>query len=226
MVSPRPCSSSGPAGSGVGHTALRPDDYSWFSRKRFPELADAYCFTYVRGLTPEELVTRLSVRVEDCSRMTLDELIRGQTFGAVAVGDWVLLVEPNGGLGVTEEIMVPLSAGTRLVSQFYLEVKGMDYFHWLDDGKIRFEYLYQEGYSHWIEDGKIRRKFPHQEGYSEEMPDELAETMGRIDSVYPPLADLYEGPAFLLAERLTEITMTPELLEESTYLGGGVPRAR
>ncbi|MGW2198319.1 DUF6461 domain-containing protein [Streptosporangium sp. NPDC001682] len=36
-----------------------PDDYSWFSRERFPELADAYCFTYVRGLTPEELVTRL-----------------------------------------------------------------------------------------------------------------------------------------------------------------------
>ncbi|MEU0479118.1 DUF6461 domain-containing protein, partial [Streptosporangium sp. NPDC006013] len=34
-----------------------PDDYSWFSRERFPELADAYCFTYVRGLTPEELVT-------------------------------------------------------------------------------------------------------------------------------------------------------------------------
>ncbi|MEU6716142.1 DUF6461 domain-containing protein [Nonomuraea sp. NPDC046802] len=211
-----------------------PDDYSWFSRERFPELADAYCFTYVRGLTPEELVTRLGVRVEDCSRMTLDELIQysysrfdeREAFGAVAVGDWVLLVEPNGALGVTEKIIMPLSAGTRLVSHFYLEVKGMDYFHWLDDGKIRFEFQYQEGYSHWLEDGKIQLLFPHQEGYSEEMPDELAETMERIDSVYPPLADLYEGPAFLLAERLTGITMTPQLLEESTYLCGGVPRAR
>ncbi|MEU0482840.1 DUF6461 domain-containing protein [Streptosporangium sp. NPDC006013] len=211
-----------------------PDDYSWFSRERFPELADAYCFTYVRGLTPEELVTRLGVRVEDCSRMTLDELIQysyfgfyeRQSFGVVAVGDWVLMVEANGGLGVSEEIIMPLSAGTRLVSHFYLEVKGMDYFYWIEDGKIRFEFAYQEGYSHWIEDGKIQFRFPHDESYSEEMPDELAETMERIDSPVYPIAEPYEGPAFLLAERLTGITMTPQLLEESTYLCGGVPGPR
>ncbi|GAA1009728.1 hypothetical protein Aple_022140 [Acrocarpospora pleiomorpha] len=195
-----------------------PDDYSWFSRERFPGLADAYCFTYVRGLTPEELMTRLGVRVEDCSRMTLDELIRRQTFGAVAVGDWVLLVEAHGGLGVTEEIIMPLSAGTRLVSHFYLEVDGMDYFHWIDDAKIRFEFLHQEGYSHWIKDGKIQFMFRHHENYSEEMPDELAETLERIDSPVYPIADPHEGPAFLLAERVTGITMTPQLLEESTYL--------
>jgi transcriptional regulator with XRE-family HTH domain len=204
----------------------KPDDYAWFSRERFPELADTYCFTYVRGLTPEELVTRLGVRVEACSRMTLDELIRGQTFGAVSVGDWVLLVEAYGGLGVTEEIIVPLSAGTRLVSHFYLDVDGMDYFHWIDDGKIRFEYLHQEGYSHWIKDGKLRFEFPHHESYSEEMPDELAEIMERISHPVYPIADPHEGPAFLMAESLTGITMTPQLLEESTYLGGGVPRSR
>ncbi|GIH69846.1 DUF6461 domain-containing protein [Sphaerimonospora thailandensis] len=209
-----------------------PDDYSWLSRERFPELADVYCFTYVRGLTPEELVTRLGVRLEGCSRMTLDELIRysyssfyeEQAFGAVSVGDWVLIVETNGGLGVTEEIILPLSEGTRLVSHFYLEVKGMDYFYWIEDGKIRFEFAHQEGYSHWIEDGKIQRFFPHMENYSEEMPDELAETMERIDSPIYPHSEPHEGPSFLLAERLTGITMTPQLLEESTYLCGGVPR--
>lgn len=209
-----------------------PYDYSWLSPERFPDLAYAYCFTYIRGLTPEEVVTRLGVRVEDCSRMTLDELIRYsysgsyelQAFGAVAVGDWVLLVEVNGGLGVTEEVILSLSAGTRLVSHFYLEVKGMDYLYWIEDGKIRFEFAYQEGYSHWIEDGKLQRLFPHMEGYSEEMPDELAETMERIDSPMCPHSEPHEGPSFLLAERLTGITMTPQLLEESTYLCGGVPR--
>ncbi|MER6177739.1 DUF6461 domain-containing protein [Streptosporangium sp. NPDC001681] len=184
-----------------------PDDYSWFSPERFPNLADAYCFTYVRGLTPEEVVTRLGVRVEDCSRVTLDELIRRQTFGAVAVGDWVLLVEAYSGLGVTEEIIMPLLAGTRLVSHFYLDVDDMDYFHWIDDGKIQF-------------------MFRHHESYSEEMPDELAETMERIGSTYPPHTDPRKGPAFLMAERLTGITMTPQLLEESTYLGGVVPGSR
>ncbi|MEU4408509.1 DUF6461 domain-containing protein [Streptosporangium sp. NPDC023963] len=75
-----------------------------------------------RGLEPEEVVTRLGVRVEDRSRVTLDELIRWQTFGAVAGGDRTLLVEARGGAGVTEEIVVPLSAGTRLVSHFYRAV--------------------------------------------------------------------------------------------------------
>ncbi|MER7134498.1 DUF6461 domain-containing protein [Streptosporangium saharense] len=210
------------------------DDHSWFSRERFPELAGAYCFTYVRGLTAEELVTRLGVRPEDCSRVTLDELARysnlnfhrQQSFGAVAVGDWVLMVEVNGLLGVTEEVNLPLSAGTRLVSHFYLDIEDMDYFHWVDDGKIRFEYAYQEGYSHWIEDGKVRLEFPPQENYSEETPDELAETMRRLSSpAYPAIAP-HEGPSFLLAECLTGITMTPRLLEESTYLCGGVANPR
>ncbi|MEV4251409.1 DUF6461 domain-containing protein [Streptosporangium canum] len=210
------------------------DDHSRFPSERLPDLGGAYCFTYVRGLTPEELVTRLGVRVEDCSHMTLDELTQDsysgsyerRAFGAVAVGDWVLLVEANGSLGVTDEIIMPLSAGTRLVSHFYLDIKCMDYFHWIEDGKTRFDYLHQDGYSHWIKNGKIQPEFPHQEGYSEEMPDELAETMKRIDSVYPEFTDPHEGPAFLLAERLTGITMTPQLLEESTYLCGVVPGSR
>ncbi|MEV4091774.1 DUF6461 domain-containing protein [Streptosporangium saharense] len=159
-----------------------PDDYSWFSHERFPAFADAYCFTYVRGLTLEEVVTRLGVRVEDCSRVTLDGLIRWQTFGALAVGDWVLLVEACSGLGVTKEIIMPLSAGTRLVSHFYLDVDDMDYFYWIDDGKIRFEFAHDEGYSHRIEDGRIQFMFRPHESYSEETPDELAEILERIDS--------------------------------------------
>ncbi|MFC7647430.1 DUF6461 domain-containing protein [Streptosporangium lutulentum] len=211
-----------------------PDDHSRFPSEHLPDLGGAYCFTYVRGLTPEKLVTRLGVRVEDCSHMTLDELTstaysgydgESMFFGVTAVGDWVLIVEVLGGLGVTEEIIVPLSAGTRLVSQYYLDIKDMDYFHWLEDGKTRFDYLNQDGYSHWIKNGKIQREFPHQDGYSEEMPDELAETMKRIDSVYPPHTYPNEGLAFLLTERLTGITMTPQLLEESTYLCGSVLRS-
>ncbi|GAA3019208.1 DUF6461 domain-containing protein [Streptosporangium longisporum] len=203
-----------------------PDDYSWFSPERFPEFADAYCFTYVRGLTLEEVVTRLGVRVEDCSRVTLDELIRWQTFGAVAVGDWVLLVEAYSGLGVTKEIIMPLSEGTRLVSHFYLDVDDMDYFYWIDDGKIRFEFAHDEGYSHRFEDGRLQFMFRPHESYSEEMPDELAEILERIDSPVYSIAAPHRGPAFLMAERLTGITMTPQLLEESTYLGGVVPGSR
>ncbi|MEV4565484.1 DUF6461 domain-containing protein [Nonomuraea sp. NPDC049419] len=34
-------------------------DYLWFNDDRFPDLADSYCFTLVRDLTPELLMTRL-----------------------------------------------------------------------------------------------------------------------------------------------------------------------
>ncbi|MEO3855892.1 DUF6461 domain-containing protein [Acrocarpospora sp. B8E8] len=48
------------------------------------------------------------------------------------------------------------------------------------------------------------------------------ETMQRIDSDYRHTHPS-DGPAFLLAERLTEITLTPEPLEGSTYLCGAIP---
>ncbi|MFI7610303.1 DUF6461 domain-containing protein [Nonomuraea terrae] len=179
------------------------DDYAWFSRERYPELADAYCFTYVRGLTPAELMTRLGVGADDCSRMTLGELTEAGfgngMVGAGAVGDWVLMVEANGLAGITEEIIVPLSAGTRLVSQFFLEVKMLDWFYWVEDGTIRYE--------------------SNNEGYSERLPDELVETMARVGPTCSSLGDLH----FVLAERLTGIRLTRQLLEESTYLCGVVP---
>ncbi|MEV0621647.1 DUF6461 domain-containing protein [Nonomuraea sp. NPDC050404] len=211
-----------------------PDDNTRFSDVS-SAMGDGYCFTYVRGLAPEEVATRLGGRLGEFTPMTLEELARvaysgydwrNMFFGAVAIEDWVLLVEPLGSLGVTEEIIIPLSASTRLVSQYYLDIKCMDYFYWIEDGKIRFEYMNQDGYSHWVKDGKIQLEFPYPERYSEEMPDELAETMQRIDSVYPPHSYPHEGPAFLLAERLTGITLTPQLLEESIYLCGGIPNPR
>ncbi|MFI7707839.1 DUF6461 domain-containing protein [Nonomuraea sp. NPDC049480] len=190
-----------------------PGDYAWFSYERFPELAEAYCFTYVRGLAPEQLVVRLGGRLEDFTPMTLEKLIETSHrnsydtafLGATTIGDWAFIVEPNGGLGADEEIITSLSAGTRLVSHFR-DVEGVEYFYWSEDGKIRFCFIADEG-------------------YSEEVPDEVVETMQRIDADYRHLYPS-DGPAFLLAEHLTGITLSPELLEGSTYLCGVIPEPR
>ncbi|MCC5581436.1 hypothetical protein IMZ11_38120 [Microtetraspora sp. AC03309] len=189
------------------------DDYAWFSYERFPELAEAYCFTYVRGLAPEQLVVRLGGQPEDFTPMTLEELIETRHrnsydtafLGATTIGDWVFIVEPNGGLGADEKIITSLSAGTRLVSHFR-DVEGVEYFYWSEDGKIRFCFIADEG-------------------YAEEVPDEVMGTMQRIDADYRRLYPS-DGPAFLLAEHLTGITLTPELLEGSTYLCGVIPEPR
>ncbi|UBU10720.1 DUF6461 domain-containing protein [Nonomuraea gerenzanensis] len=184
-----------------------PGDHAWFSYERFPDLAEAYCFTYVRGLTPEQLLLRLGARPEEPTPMTLAELTETRRLagydtvlvGVTAIGGWAFAVEPNGGLGADERIIASLSAGTRVVSHFR-DVEGVEYFFWAEDGELRFCFLADEG-------------------YSEEVPDEIAEVMRGVDT------DLYpsEGPAFLLAERLTGITLTAELLEGSAYLGAVVP---
>ncbi|MGS2645719.1 DUF6461 domain-containing protein [Streptosporangium sp. G12] len=193
-----------------------PDDYAWFSYERFPELAEAYCFTYIRGLTPGQLVSRFGGRPEDFTPMTLDELVETRYrksydtvfLGVTAIGDWVFVVEPNGGLGIDEKIITSLSAGTRLVSHFR-DVEGVECFYWIDDGEIRFCFIADEGYS---------------EEVPEEVPDEIVEVIRRIvpedGHTYPS-----EGPAFLLVEHLTGIRLTPELLEGSTYLCGSIPEA-
>ncbi|AWS42972.1 hypothetical protein DKM19_17965 [Streptosporangium sp. 'caverna'] len=49
-------------------------DYTWFD-ERLPGLAEAYCFTLIRGLTSEEPAVRLGARTEGFPSMTLEELI-------------------------------------------------------------------------------------------------------------------------------------------------------
>ncbi|WP_188192101.1 DUF6461 domain-containing protein [Nonomuraea sp. SYSU D8015] len=187
--------------------------FEWLSEERFPLLAGSYGFTYVHGLTPEQLIARLGGRVEHFVPMTANELedqaLRrfddgGLFFGVAAVGAWTLIVETLAEIAPSEEILLPLSAGTRLVSQYYLDVKGLDSFYWIEDGEIRFAFYAQEG-------------------YSEEVPDELAQIMRRIESdhrhAYP-----HEGPGFVLAEHLTGIRLTPQMVEGATYLCGSVPQ--
>ncbi|MET9342683.1 DUF6461 domain-containing protein [Nonomuraea sp. NPDC003804] len=187
-----------------------PDDYAWLA-----EAADNWCFTYVRGLTPEQVVIRRGGRPEGFTPMTYDELGDaafsnfsgpGAFIGVTTIGDWAFVIEPDWN-GIAEGVIMPLSAGTRLVSHYLMTIKALDYFYWIEDGELRFCFVAQEG-------------------YMEKVPDELVETMGQIDSVHSSFPNLHDGPAFLLAERLTGITLTPQLLEESTYLCGVVPEPR
>lgn len=59
-------------------------DYSWFESD-FPDIAEAHCFTLVRGLAPAEVVSRLSGRHEDS--------LRGIT--AVVDGAYALFDQPG-----------------------------------------------------------------------------------------------------------------------------------
>lgn len=187
-----------------------PADHAWFADSG---IAEAYSFIFVRGLTPEQLIARMGGRVESFSRRTFHELVGvgahyggGTEFvGVTPVGDWAFVAQCNSWLGADDDFIVPLSAGTRLVSLYRLDIKGLEEFRWVEDGEIRFAFWAQEGFS--------------------EVPAELTETMEQIDRDYGEHKwDLYRGSGLVLIEHLTGIKLTPRLLEEPTYLSGVIAK--
>ncbi|MFE3327584.1 DUF6461 domain-containing protein [Streptomyces sp. NPDC059176] len=187
-------------------------DYAWFESD-FPDIAEAYCFTLVRGLSPAEVASRLEGRPETPLRgidAVVDaafaqyDLERGdrQLVAMTTVGSWTLLIEPNGYLGVTEDRAVPASAGARWVSHF-VNVNAVGTFLWAEDRVLRlcFDPLFPE--DRW--------------GTS---PDELLDVMQRIGfplEEEPPETDLSSPAAFALAEHLTGVAITPTLLQDTTF---------
>lgn len=187
-------------------------DYAWFQND-YPDLAEAYCFTLVRGLSPAEVVSRLGGHPEAPLRgmaALVDAAFarfgftaaHRQLVGMTAVGTWTLLVEPNGFLGVTEERALPASAGTSWISHF-VNVNAVGTFLWAEDQVLRlcFDPLFPE--ERW--------------GTA---PDELLDVLHRVGFHFgeeTPETDLSSLAAFALAEHLTGVAITPELLEETTF---------
>ncbi len=196
-------------------------DYGWV-KGRFPGLAEAYCVTLVRGVAPGALLERLGaddlgkvvVGAEDLTEWAYDlwdeEDGDRLPVGVSAVGEWTLMVEANGYVGVTEKLVGPASAGTTLVSHF-VNVNAVDHFQWYEDGDLRltFEPL-----------------FPFNRSGSD--PD------GLVDAMREAGFDLSDGEdreyrhggeaAFALAERITGVRLTAELLGSARYICGLVDR--
>jgi hypothetical protein len=196
-------------------------DYAWFD-DRPDGLSEAYCLTLARGLTAEEFLTRARARPDrrrtgvaalfEPSMALWDHypeagLLIGVTTAPGNGGNWALGVEVNGVLGVTEEVIVPLAAGTTVVTHFR-NANATDHFYWIEDQDIR---LHFEPLFPW-----------HRQGST---PDVLA---GIMQQVGFDLRDDGETPhparaAFALAEYLTGVRLTAELLEESSYICGIAP---
>ncbi|MFD8643554.1 DUF6461 domain-containing protein [Streptomyces zaomyceticus] len=187
-------------------------DYVWFEDD-FPDLAEAYCFTLVRGLSPAELTSRLEGRPEEPLRGVTavvdatfarydQEKGDRQLIAMTPLGDWTLLIEPNGYLGVTEEQALPASARTTWVSHF-VNINGLGAFLWAEDQVLRlfFDPL-----------------FPEDRWGTE--PDGLLDVMRRIgfhlDDDFPE-RDLSSPAAFALAEHLTGVAVTPTLLDVTMF---------
>jgi hypothetical protein len=197
-------------------------DFSWFA-DRPAGLYEAYCLTLARGLAPAEFLARLGARAER-GRKGVGELfgpsmerwggfpeeglLIGVTTAPGSGCDWALGVEINGFLGVSEDLIVPLSAGTSVVSHFR-NIEAVNRFYWVEDEEIR---LYFE-------------PLIPQSRYGS-APDALTDLMRQVGFDLREDGDNSEHSneaAFALAERLTGVRVTPELLEQAQYQCGIVP---
>lgn len=195
--------------------AATAQDYAWFG-KDFPA---EYCITLARGVTPEEFLTRIGAEVESFTR-DADGLMHfsghgdGLPIGATTVigedGPWTLGVEWNGYAGVTEEIMLPASAGTRIVSHF-CNVNAHDRFLWYEDGETRLEFEPLFADSRWGAE-------------SEAIADEMVEAGFDLSDAEDRSIERVTEAAFALAERITGVRLTAEVLREAEYLCGVVRR--
>ncbi|MFD8421072.1 DUF6461 domain-containing protein [Streptomyces sp. NPDC059466] len=192
-------------------------DYVWFE-KLFPDLAEAYCFTLVHKVLPSHLLARLGGQVEssrtgtaaivDAAFDLLERVEHARQFMAMTtVGDWTLLIEPIGYLGVTEENALPASAGTRWVSHF-VNINGVDAFLWAEDTVKRL--TFEPGLP------------DHRWGTT---PDELLDAMHHSgfqfwDEASDTAESVAAEAAFALAEHLTGVRITPELLRDTTFVCG------
>ncbi|MEV4252514.1 DUF6461 domain-containing protein [Spirillospora sp. NPDC049652] len=207
---------------GTGGSPAVAADYAW-AEEDAGGLFSAYCLTLVRGIAPDEFMRRLGARIL-YDAMPLDERFLQTSFeywdaphygdvqfiGAMSVpgddGDWTLAYEMNGHLGVTPDVILPVSAETRLVSHRYNDGNAHGSFMWAEDGDVQVEF--EPLFAH------------HREGGT---PDALLEDMRQIGFVLDPDTEDI-GPttsgALALSERLTGVRVTEELLNGATLLCG------
>lgn len=197
-------------------------DYLWFQGCG---LSYSYCLTLVEGLDQATALQRIETDLigPAAGLPALRDLAGRNSFwdgrngnrhfiGAAEVDGWTLLLEDNGFLGVTEAVIAPLSAGTQVVSH-QRNVDAHDRFRWMVDADLRLAFA---------------PLFPAWRSGSD--PDGLVDVMQRVgfdlrddeDRDY----ELHTEAAFALAEHLTGVRLTAELLESADYLCGLAPLKR
>jgi hypothetical protein len=199
-------------------TAPHATDYGWL-RERHAALRESYCVTLAGALTPADLLEALGAEpgpriagvaglfepsFDAWSQRQGDELF----VGVAAVGDWSLMVEVNGYLGVTSSALRPLSRGRTIVAH-HRNIDAVDHFVWLADGELL---LHFEPLSPYRRDGS------RADGFLVEM----RESGFRLDPD-AELDDRNTEAAFALAERITGVRLTAELLDSLEFTCGTAP---
>lgn len=183
-----------------------------------------YTLTLARGVSPERALEAMGAEprgagvgidpiVEGTQELFMADAWAESCIAGVATlpgdgGPWALILTFDGGIAMRPRFLEALSAGSRAVMHSSNGGKPMHFFHWYEDGVPRTEF-------EWFTDR------------SGSTPDELLPLMRDVgcDLDDDSDTDVYDDKAAVLAlaERLTGVRLTEELLRTTDYLLGHVP---
>jgi hypothetical protein len=115
-------------------------------------------------------------------------------------------VEINGLLGVTEQLLIPLSRGTTVVS-FFRNVNAVMSFYWVEDETVRLNFDPLFAFHRFGVDSDSMVGIMEQVGFDLRAGEDRS-----IDKV--------TEAAFALTGYLTGVHLSPEILQNATYLCG------
>ncbi len=187
-------------------------DYAWF--RQVADLRKGFCFTWVHKVRPSQVLERMDAK--ELERVGWQQLVgagdgqRGAIekyyFGVSRLtDDWSLVVEDNGELGLADDLLRPLSAGTTLVSVYRGE-NGRGRFLLMDDRSVQLDF--------------DPAAYERRSGSRAAELGPMAEAAGFAGTKDP---ETLTAAAFALAERFTEVPLSLEFLQSRTYLFSTVP---
>lgn len=196
-------------------------DYLWWQDFR-PDWADAHCVTLLDAATPEQVIGDLGGHLID--RVTgIDALLAhaaehaGESYNptealigvACTETGWTVIAEVNGYLGVTHELIRPLTVGRTVVAHFK-NINAVYQFAWWRDGRLLTD---------------LDLLFPAERAGDE--PDAALHHLKAIGLTLDPDQDVsalnLSAAAFALAERITGVACTPALFERADFAVAVVP---
>ncbi|MEW2496299.1 DUF6461 domain-containing protein [Streptomyces nodosus] len=211
-------------------TSVTAHDYAWIRSSPLLgyALETGYTLTLVRGVAPRNVLRVMEAEPQgtctgaDALIERQDELLDPTDYwdgsfiaGAFTVpgegGDWTLVLHlADGGMGMQPRFLEALSAGGCAVVHSSNGGKPMDFFQWYVDGELRTTFerpTVRQGST-----PDALNTVLAEVGF--DLSDDEGGTSGPVDT---------KASAFALAERLTGVRVTEELLQRAEYQLGHVP---
>ncbi|MEU4692066.1 DUF6461 domain-containing protein [Actinoplanes sp. NPDC023714] len=206
------CAGAGADEPDVSASAVPAADLIWPLRDA--GLDAGFCFTLVEKLKPNQVIERLGGR--ELERVEWHQLVgpgdgeadasKRYFAGLARIGDWTLIVEDAGELGVTEEIVRPLSEG-RAVLAYRSDATGRGHLLVLEDEQVLLDF---------------DSETPERWGGSR--PGDFVPAMRAAGLLEGTDVTEPTGPALAFLAARTGVALTREQLTERTYVLVTVPK--